>query len=222
MSAFKRSLISALAVAAAATAAALAASPASAAPQAPRAAAGKPVWTVSPGGVVTAASTGITIRDTTAGQTVPCYLSTMTIRLEGGKKISPNGSTVTSAAFGQCTLPKGLPVVVKLAAFPWDVKLDSYDAATEVTTGTLSGMHLGLSVPLIGCSAVADGPDGQDAHTGAVSATYSNKTHVLKATGYGNLRLYDVEGCQGLIANGDSITLTASYAVAPHQKITSP
>ena len=93
---------------------------------------------------------------------------------------------MTSAGFGQCTLPDGLPLKVTLAGFPWHVNLQSYDAASGITTGTLTGVHLGISTARrvgsvsLTCSALADGT-GADAHDGSLAATYSSKTGVLTA-----------------------------------------
>ena len=165
------------------------------------------------------------VRDTTAGQTAPCYRSTVQLRLKAGKKLAGSDvGSVTSAGFGECSLPGGTPLKVTLAGFPWHVNLRSYHAAKGITTGTLTGLHIGISISFLGfkCSALADGT-GADAHTGSLAATYSNKTGVLTAAAAGgNLRLYDVKNCDGLIKNDDRIALSASYKVSPTQKITGP
>ena len=243
MSAFKRSVPLALAGAAVAVAAGLAAGPAQAAPQAPSgpgslaqpavparpsapAAAG---WTVSRGGKAVAVAVNAVVRDTTAGQTAPCHLSTVQLRLKSGKKLAGGDvGSVTSAGFGECTLPKGIPLKVTLAGFPWHVNLQSYNAAKGITTGTLTGLHVGISIAVhvdgltFSCSALADGT-GTDAHTGSLAAEYSNRTGVLTAEASGgNLRLYDVKNCNNLIKNGDRIALSASYKVSPTQKISRP
>jgi hypothetical protein len=232
MSSFKRSVPVALAGAGAAVAALLAAGPASALPvtpaagQAPAAAAApataaKP-WTISKGGLAVAVAQTITVNDTTVKLSISCYLSTMKLDLKSGKKLpGSDAGTMSAAVFGECTLPKGLPLKVAVAGLPWHVNLRSYDAADGVTSGTLTGMHVGLSVPEIGCTALGDGT-AADAHDGSLAATYSNKTGTLKtlATG-GALRLYDVSShCYGLIKDGDSLSLSGSYKVAPGQKIT--
>lgn len=56
-----------------------------------------------------------------------------------------------------------------------------------------------------------------------VQVTYTNKTGQLAIlkTG-GRLHLFSVKNCAGVVKNGDSIALIASYAVSPKQKITSP
>jgi hypothetical protein len=54
-------------------------------------------------------------------------------------------------------------------------------------------------------------------------ATYTNKTAKLTTlkTG-GKLHLFDIHSCLGLISNGDTVTISASYTVSPAQKITGP
>jgi hypothetical protein len=241
MSAFKRSVP--LAVAGVAVAAVLAAGPALAAQQAParaaaltqhsasakNSAAAKGDWTISRGGKAVAVAVDAVVRDTTTDKTALCYLSTMRLSLKSGKKLAGrDAGSLTSAGFGQCTLPHGLPLKVTLAGFPWHVNLQSYNAAKGITTGTLTGMHLGIRTAVsVGgitftCSALADGT-GADTHTGSLAADYSNRTGVLTAEAAGgNLRLYDVKNCKGLIKDGDKITLSASYKVSPAQKITRP
>ena len=56
-----------------------------------------------------------------------------------------------------------------------------------------------------------------------VSATYTNSTGALKVlTTGGNLHIYNVSGCAGLIRSGDATTFSGTYAVSPKQTITSP
>jgi hypothetical protein len=107
------------------------------------------------------------------------------------------------------------------------VNLKSYNAAQGLTTGTLTGLHAGISIAVkidrltISCAALADG-SGADAHTGSLAATYSNTGVLTAEAAGGNLRLYDVKNCNGLIKDGDNIALSASYKVSPTQKITGP
>ena len=54
-----------------------------------------------------------------------------------------------------------------------------------------------------------------------VDFTYSDRTHQVKTNG-GNLHIYNVTGCFGLVTNGDPASLTNSFTVTPVQTITSP
>ena len=55
-----------------------------------------------------------------------------------------------------------------------------------------------------------------------MTAKYSNGTGKLSTTGAGNLHIYNVSGCSGLINSGDGSSFKGSYAVSPKQNITSP
>jgi hypothetical protein len=238
MSAFKRFVPAALATAAAAAAVAAAlaaAGTASASPQAPavqavqaapaarQAPAAFHGWTITGGGNITAVASSASVRDITAGRTVSCYLSSMTIHAKSGRLTSgASAALVNKASFGPCLTRHVMPVKVSLGAFPWHVNLSSYNASTGVTTGTLTGLHIAISVPLLGCTAVADGT-GPDAHNGLLAASYRNKTGVLAARGAGSgnrLRVYRASHCDDLIKNGDVVVLSANYSVHPRQKIT--
>jgi len=52
-----------------------------------------------------------------------------------------------------------------------------------------------------GCGFVIDGTKG-GASDGTVKFTYTNRTHQVKVSG-GNLHVFNVNGCAGLVANGD-------------------
>jgi hypothetical protein len=217
MSVFKRSTTFVLATATAAAVAGLFAAPAFAG----AAPAGHRPWHITRGHSTVAFAHNITVEDTTAGRSIPCRSSTLKIRLKSGRRLSgANAGKLTSASFGGCTTLQGYSIRVSLGYLPWHLNLASYNAAKGVTTGTLTGLHLAIRVPFLGCTAVADGTSAK-AHDGVLAATYSNKTHRLTAlqTG-GSLRVYDVRNCYGVINNGDSITLSASYAVKPSLKIT--
>ena len=63
---------------------------------------------------------------------------------------------------------------------------------------------------------------GASANNGTVTAKYSNGTGKLSTTGAGNLHIYNVHGCAGLVNSGDASSFVGSYAVSPKQTITSP
>jgi hypothetical protein len=82
-----------------------------------------------------------------------------------------------------------------------------------VTTGNISSVDATLSGSL--CSATA---------TGSVDASYSNSTGVLTlkpVSGSGHtLKISGVNGCLGLINNGDTATFTGAFTLSPKQTIT--
>lgn len=106
---------------------------------------------------------------------------------------------------------------MKATHFPWHLNAVSFK--NGVTTGTISGIHATLTGP--SCSAVVDGT-GVSANNGKVTATYTNSTGKLATTGAGNLHIYNVNGCAGLINSGDGSSFKGSYTITPKQTITSP
>jgi hypothetical protein len=104
-------------------------------------------------------------------------------------------------------------------AQPWYLNAISYNAATGVTSGTLSGID--VSVSGSDCNAEVDGT-AAGADNGTVKWTYSNSTGKLtyRPTG-GNLHLYNVSGCLGVLSNGDSVRVSGTGPVTPTQTITS-
>ena len=175
-------------------------------------------WSVTPGGTISGSAGTTVLKDTTSGTTVSCSTSTMTGSLKSGHGLAGKGlGTVTSVAFNNCTV-LGQTVSLSSGTVAWKLNAASYTSG--VTHGTISGIHLAISSSV--CSAIIDGT-GATANNGKVKITYTNSTHKLKilAAG-GNLHVYNVNGCLGVIANGDAGTITGTYAVSPAQTITSP
>jgi hypothetical protein len=214
MSVFMRPASIVLTIAALAAAAGMAAPAALAAP--------KKTWTITKGGAVTATTKSFTIDDITAKASLPCKSSTGKVKLKSGKHLSgTNAGLLTAASAGGCSVA-GFTITIKAGHLPWHLNLVSYNSAKGVTTGTLTGIHITFAVPAIGCSAVVDG-SAKAANNGMVKVTYTNKTAQLAIlkTG-GKLHLFSVKNCDGVVNNGDTIALIATYTVRPKQKITSP
>jgi len=176
-------------------------------------------WTVKPGGAITGTSGTTTLKDTSTGSVLTCKSSKATGTVKSGSGLSGTGiGSIKTATFSTCTGPLGLTFTVTTGHLPWHLNAVSYSSG--VTHGTITGIHATLSGS--GCSAVVDGT-GATANNGKVSGTYTNSTHQLKIlTTGGNLHVYNVSGCAGLINSGDSTTFSATYAIAPGQTITSP
>ena len=178
-------------------------------------------WTVKPGGSVAATAGKTTLTDTRSGVALSCTSSKGAATLKSGSGLSGTGiGSITSLTFNSCTGPLGLMFTVTTSHFPWSLNAVSFNSTSGVTTGTITGIHATLTGP--SCSAVVDGT-GATADNGMVSGTYTNSTGALKPlTTGGNLHIYNVSGCAGLIRTGDSTTFSATYAVSPKQTITSP
>ncbi len=216
MSVLRRPASIVLTIAAIAAAAGLAAPSASAATK-PK------TWTITKGGAVTAATKSFTIEDVTAKASLPCKSSTAKAKLKSGKRLSGTGIGMVTAASASGCAVAGFAITITSGHLPWHLNLVSYNAAKGVSTGTLTGIHITFAVPAIGCSAIVDGTGKKPANNGMVQVTYTNKTGQLAIlkTG-GNLHLFSVKSCDGVVNNGDSVAIIASYAVTPKQKITSP
>jgi hypothetical protein len=180
-----------------------------------------PTWTVKPGGVATAKAATTVLTDTKTHVVLKCASSTAKVTLKKGKNLPGAGiGSITTISFTNCTGPLGIKFTVKSSHLPWKLNAVSYSKATGTTTGTITGVHATLTGP--GCSATVDGT-GATKNNGMVRVTYSNKTHKLTVlTVGGNLHIYNVAGCFGLIANGNPSTYAAVNAVSPAQTITSP
>ena len=180
-----------------------------------------PTWTVKPGGVATAKAGKTTLEDSKTKTVLTCTSSTAKVTLKKGKHLSGVGiGAITAISFANCKGPLGIKFTVKSAHLPWKLNAVTYNAKTGTTTGTITGVHSTLSGP--GCSAVVDGT-GAKKDNGMVRVTYVNKTHKLTVlTVGGNLHIYSVSGCFGLIGSGDGSTYSAVNAVSPAQTITSP
>jgi hypothetical protein len=180
-----------------------------------------PTWSVSPGGAAVAKSGTTILKDTKTKTVLKCVSSVAKVTLKKGHHLSGVGlASITAISFNKCTGPLGIKFTVKSSHLPWKLNAVAYNKTTGTTTGTITGIHATLSGP--GCSAIVDGT-GATKNNGMVKATYSNKTHKLTvlATG-GNLHIFKVAGCFGLIKNGDGSSYTSVDAVSPAQKITSP
>jgi hypothetical protein len=175
-------------------------------------------WTVKPGGAITAKAGKTTLTDKNTHSVLTCTSSSGKGTAKTGSGLSGTGiASISTLSFSNCTGPLGLTFTVKTTHFPWHLNAKTFSGG--VTTGTITGIHATLSGP--SCSATVDGTSAT-ANNGSVTAKYSNSTGKLSTTGAGNLHVYNVSGCAGLINTGDSASFVGSYAVSPKQTITSP
>jgi hypothetical protein len=176
-------------------------------------------WTVSPGGKITGKAGTTTLKDTTSGNSLTCKSSKAGGTAKSGSGLSGTDlASITTSTFSNCTGPLSLVFTVKTSDLPWALNAISYKSG--VTKGTLTGIHATLTGS--DCSATVDGTSAT-ADNGQVDGTYTNKTHKLKIlTTGGNLHVYNVSGCLGLLNNGDTTTFSGSYTITPAQTISSP
>jgi hypothetical protein len=177
-------------------------------------------FTISPGGAITANAGTTTLKDTNTGSVLTCTSSTSSGTLKSGSGVSgTNLGSITKLSFSNCTGPLGLTFTVTNSGFPWTLSGTSYNAGTGTTTGFINHIKSKLTGP--SCSANVGGTTATA--FGKVKVTYKNSTGKLSvlATG-GNLHVWAVSGCAGLINTGDATQFTGVYTVTPKQTITSP
>ena len=177
-------------------------------------------FSISPGGAITAKAGTTKLHDVNTNQNLQCTSSTSSGTLKSGHGISgTNLGSITKLSFSNCTGPLGLTFTVTNSGFPWTLSGTSFNAGTGTTTGFINGIKSHLSGT--GCSADVAGATATA--KGKVKVTYTNSTHKLKvlASG-GNLHVFNVNGCAGLINSGDATQFTGTYTVTPAQTITSP
>jgi hypothetical protein len=173
-------------------------------------------WTITPGGAVAMTGTNVKAKDSHSGSTITCTSLGLDGTMEKGSGLS--GTRVASLDRGTatgCTVST-ISLTVRPEDLPWRINLLSYNSGT--VRGTISHMEIAVTAP--GCSFVIDGTTG-GASDGKVDFSYSDSTGKLTITG-GNLHVWDVSGCLGLVNNGDPIGITGTFTLTPRQKITSP
>ena len=176
-------------------------------------------FSISPGGNISASAGKTSLKDVNTGAVLSCTSSKSTGTLKSGHGISgTNLGSIKTLTFSGCT-GVGLTFTVTNSGFPWTLHGTAFNATSGVTTGNITGIKSHLSGP--GCSADVRGATVTS--TGKVKVTYTNGTHKLKmlASG-GTLHVFNVNGCAGLINNGDATQFTGTYTVSPAQTITSP
>jgi len=184
------------------------------------AAASATVWSVRPGGAITASAGKTTLKDTTTDSELACNSAHMSGTLNGGIGLQGAGIGSIATATFHCPSPIVPPFRLTARGLPWQLNMVSYDTSTAVGRGTISHLELMLTGP--SCSAVVNGTSGTTAD-GVVAVSYANTPGRLTIhTAGGNLHWYHVSGCAGLLGDGDPATLSAAYAVSPKQEITSP
>ena len=177
-------------------------------------------FTISPGGAITAKAGTTTLKDTKTGSVLSCASSSSSGTLKKGSGISgANIGSITKLSFSNCKGPLNLSFTVTNSAFPWTLSGTSFNATTGVTTGFINGIKSKLTGP--SCSANVGGATATS--KGKVKVTYTNSTGKLKVlTSGGNLHVWNVAGCAGLINSGDATQFSGTYTVTPKQTITSP
>jgi hypothetical protein len=173
-------------------------------------------WTVTPGGSFTnpIARPSVLADLTFGGKDYGCQPIKMTGTFHSGSGLAnPIGQIASvrgpKARTIVCRVP-GTAFLMTVTHFPMGINARHYDAATGVTQGVITGIHITLStIPGQGpCTGTIDGT-GPNAGNGKVPFTYANTNGQLDgeldfSQNLINLTAYNVTGCHGQIHSGDN------------------
>lgn len=173
--------------------------------------------TVSPGGPFTATKSPWTITDATTGVTLGCRSLTLGGTLAGSAGTLIGSVTATTAT--ACAGPAGIAFTLTFQGLPWRIDELAYDAATGVSTGTVTGVRVLVSSSVM-CSAAISGAGGPTS-PGTLDWSHGNAVpQNLTITGNGPLRVSNATGCLGLLNNGDAVNIaTGVSTLSPPQTI---
>jgi hypothetical protein len=164
-------------------------------------------WSVSES-VDTGGSSKAVLTDQTTGTKIKCnaqfdYLFTQKMGLPS------DIATLNFVSFSNCTLPGNAAITLTptTAKLPMMALSFSPRRHLGVTSGEFTGLDISLSGS--GCSAILDG-SGAGANDGTVPYLYYNNPNLLTTGRPGNLHIYNVSGCTGLLSTGDTITLSTT------------
>jgi hypothetical protein len=184
-------------------------------------------WTVKPGGKFSGRSSSrFTFTDANNRVAFVCSPSSISGKFRSGSGLpGTHIASITAFSFGpsfSCT--NGiLNFTWAFGDFPYYLNANSYDAASGETTAHITGIAGALSGS--GCTLTLSGT--KDTTPGEIESEYINSTHKLKIITSGStLHVHNVSsGCAaaGVVwNNGDPMTISGTYTVAPKQAITSP
>jgi hypothetical protein len=166
---------------------------------------------VTNGGTYTATSSNTTLSDHGVSVTCTSSKASGTIPTKTYHGTAPiTVGTSAKLSFSGCTGPLGA-VTVKVNKLPYKVQADSKTNSKGQTAGMVAGAN--TSVSMTGCSFKV---------TGSAPGYYSNNGHTLNLTPTPPVKLLNkaqltvsgVNGCAGLVSNGDHPSYKATYKVS--------
>ena len=179
---------------------------------------------VSNGGTYTATASKTVLTNNgvsvtcTSTSTKPASKATGTVATATHTGTSPvKVGTVATLSFNHCAGPLGA-VHVTVQALPYSIKVDSTTNSTGQTDGIITGVKVHVS--MTSCAFDV---------TGSAPGFYTNSTHKLTVTkklpitplNTARLTVSNVNGCAGLVSNGNHPTYTSTYTVSRHFTIKS-
>jgi hypothetical protein len=165
-------------------------------------------WTRAASASVTWSSAGVLqFTDTKSGLVITCSASTGTM-VPTNSGTNPGGH-ITSISFTGCAGPAGVgTITLTPKGLDWPVSALSTGRAIGETSGG-HGVAVDVSAPA--CAAEVDGT-GANTETGVAHFTFRRVSSALGvAVAGGNLHIYAVNGCLGLVSDGDPVSFTVRY-----------
>ena len=162
----------------------------------------------------TASAPAITFTDTTTNQVLNCVSGTAPGSTTVGTGLSGTGIATIDGAnttWTSCTGPLGLAFTVS-GAGTWTLNATG-PTANGSTPGTITGASAAVNDPGI-CSFNVNG---------GVTGSYTNSPPTLNvAADSSTLTISNVNGCLGIINEGDSATFVGSYSIAANDSASNP
>jgi hypothetical protein len=179
-------------------------------------------WTVKPGGSFTGTGLASFVPSGATGG-IACFPSVVKGQLKHGSRLPGfKIGSLTTWTFSGCSEGSGTatkPLAIKLAGgFSHRLSLDSY------TDGEAKGTVTGFKVTVSGksCSAVIAGKDATSPARLSLTFKPVGATASAFALAARKLHVWHVQGCTGIVKNGQTITFVSAGEVSPSQQITSP
>jgi hypothetical protein len=177
----------------------------------------KATWSVKPGGSISA-SGSVQVKDTSTGYIATCTSLRFTGTLKTGSGLSGAAiGSISSVVHGGCSV-SGISFTVTATGLPYRLNATSFSTTTGVTKGSITGVILRVSMPA--CNTTLEG--ATSGSPGKIATSYSNAKGVLQLLSGGTMHAWMVNGCLGLVNNGDPLAFSATLTVTPKQIITSP
>jgi hypothetical protein len=173
-------------------------------------------WTVTPGNAFTGSSGVTKLKIQETGVQLQCTsASAAGTAKSGSNQVNPLATlpAPNGVKFNSCSGPFGLTFTVAQVG-TWNLNGTTYNAATGVTTGTITNITANITGP--GCNATV---------TGSVNVTYTNSTHRLAVLPNYTLLISFVSptaNCLGLIGQGNHASFDGNFLINPALVVTSP
>jgi hypothetical protein len=173
---------------------------------------------VTGGGSITATAGTTTLTDGAVKVTCSSSKATGSIKNGTHSGAEPKVGTTTKLSFTHCENALTGPVSNKPSGYPYSISVDSKTKSGD-TAGIIGPVTVAVSTT-----------DCTFTVTGSAPGYYSNSKHELvvtpklpkglKASKTAKLTISKVDGCAGIVKNGQHPTFSTTYRVSRHVKIT--